>query len=210
MQKLKPYLYDLYVTASHILKKSLTQRLRIYLYVRASRRNGRPLKLHLGCGHIRKDGWVNIDADMRCFPDVAADITRPLPFPNDTVDEIECCHLFEHLTYAEATAVLTDWRRVLKKGGTLSLELPDFDKCVKMFYSRGDPDAHELALFGIYGQVTDNKKKEYQIHKHCWVPSTLISELEKAGFRDISEEAVTQTWRKAAKYGRDMRFRCAK
>lgn len=94
------------------------------------------MRLHLGCGNIKKEGWVNIDIKSGFRPDIVTDVAMPLPFPDDIADEIECCHLFEHLSYAEAVPALRDWHRVLKRGGRFSIELLDFDKRVELYKER--------------------------------------------------------------------------
>src|SRR5687767_13067271 len=91
-----------------------------------------PLRLHLGCGPERRDGWVNIDASAEVKPDI---VTRAhlLPmFADASVDTIEACHLFEHLPLHEARAALKEWARVIRPGGELLLEMPNFDACVRI------------------------------------------------------------------------------
>jgi len=59
------------------------------------------MRLHLGCGRDIRDGWINIDSVALPGVDVVADLDNcaatPLPFDDDTVDEIEGIHLIEHL-----------------------------------------------------------------------------------------------------------------
>jgi len=55
------------------------------------------VKLNLGCGMIKKDGWVNLDYNSEYDPDIQADLNKPLPLEDNTVDEIICHHCVEHL-----------------------------------------------------------------------------------------------------------------
>lgn len=169
------------------------------------------MKLHLGCGERKRKGWVNIDIDERVNPDIVADAKDLEMFETESVDEIECCHLLEHLTYPEAVTALKEWYRVLKEGGKLSLELPNFEKCIEILHKKEGEEAQKLAMIGIYGYIPDIQKYGVSlVHKYGWTPETLTNELRKVGFSEIKQMRVTQTWRKATKYDRDMRLECVK
>ena len=78
------------------------------------------IKLNLGCGaKILPKPYINVDlpnnwADSK--PDVEADLTKPLPFPDDYADEVMAIHVIEHFDRWEAPVILRDWVRVLKPG----------------------------------------------------------------------------------------------
>lgn len=176
------------------------------------------VKLHLGCGKRKRKGWVNIDIDEKVEPDIVSDVKDLAMFEDESVDEIDCCHLFEHLTYSDAVSALKEWYRVLKKGGKLSLELPNFRRCVEILYENPNPFdwydekddvPQKYAMGGIYGWIPAIKKI-FQLHKYGWTPRTLTVELRKVGFTEIKQVPITQTWRKATKHSRDMRLECTK
>lgn len=86
-------------------------------------RSGAPLKLHIGSGAARTEGWVHVDVRDG---DVAADIRRPLPFPSESVSHIYACHVLEHLRFPDETdAFLSECRRVLRRGGKIRVVVPD-------------------------------------------------------------------------------------
>lgn len=82
------------------------------------------MKLHLGCGSHRLDGWVNLDIDSP-VADLCADLRQPLPFEDAQVSLIFCEHFIEHITRDEALSLLGECRRVLRQGGRLRLSTPD-------------------------------------------------------------------------------------
>jgi len=169
------------------------------------------IRLHLGCGLRKRQGWINIDIDKKAKPDIVADVQDLSMFTNETVDEIDCCHLFEHLTYLGATAALEEWYRVLKKGGKLSLELPNLERCIEILYKKESVEAVKSAMIGLYGFIPEIQKYGISLlHKYGWTPETLTKSFEKVGFSNIKQVPVTQTWRESTKYNRDMRFECQK
>ncbi|HET6865010.1 MAG TPA: sulfatase-like hydrolase/transferase [Solirubrobacteraceae bacterium] len=165
-------------------------------------------KLHLGSGTEYRPGWVNVDIDPACNPDVVSSVDRLDDFADGTAAVIEACHLFEHLTFDEAHAALAEWHRVLRPGGELYLEMPDFEQCVRLLGQHFDAHGHDLAMVGIYGWAPDIAEWGHtQVHKWGWTKSTLSEALRAAGFDDIEFLPVTQTARPAAAIGRDMRCR---
>jgi SAM-dependent methyltransferase len=56
------------------------------------------MKLNIGAGYKRVDGFLNVDIDSNCNPDYVLDIERQsLPFADNTVDAVICHHILEHL-----------------------------------------------------------------------------------------------------------------
>ncbi|TFG19193.1 MAG: methyltransferase domain-containing protein [Promethearchaeota archaeon] len=82
------------------------------------------LKLNLGCGIYYKPGYVNIDKFELSVADQQADLYF-LPYPDNSVDEIEASHIIEHFDIIHLPYILTEWWRVLKPGGKLFLEVPN-------------------------------------------------------------------------------------
>ena len=97
------------------------------------------LRLHLGCGTTVLPGWINIDRVARA-PGVVTDLdSTTLPYPDGTVDEVLAEHVFEHFSFAEEGLVWMEMARVLRPGGRLTLEVPDFEwVCATFLAARDD------------------------------------------------------------------------
>lgn len=96
------------------------------------------LRLHLGCGTNLRPGWVNIDRVAR-VPGVVTDVDpASLPYPDGTVSEILAEHVFEHFSFAEESSVWHEMARVLRPGGRLTIEVPDFEWVCHSFVEAQD------------------------------------------------------------------------
>ena len=52
------------------------------------------------------------------------DLTKRLPFDDGSVDAVYSSHLFEHIYYSDAEAILQECHRVLKPGGVCGWRCP--------------------------------------------------------------------------------------
>lgn len=137
------------------------------------------MRLNLGAGNKAFEGWLAVG--LEAHHDVKADV-RSLPLPDDYADEAMAIHVLEHLNRWEAPAALREWRRVLKPGGLLVLELPDLLKCCKAVLSGAPP---RNGLLGLYGDPAE--REELMMHRWGWTPAEVIKELQAAGFTKIRE-----------------------
>jgi len=96
-----------------------------------------PLKLHLGCGTNKLPGWVNIDSVKECQPDLIHDVSYILPYEDLSVDEILAEDLLEHFDKYLRFIVFYNWTRVLKVGGKITLQVPNFKKILFKYFKFG-------------------------------------------------------------------------
>ncbi|MFN8721595.1 MAG: class I SAM-dependent methyltransferase [Rhodospirillales bacterium] len=85
------------------------------------------MKLNLGCGGDRRDGWLNVDAWPGCAPDLVHDLEAlPWPWADDTADEILMSHVLEHLGRDRAVyvGIVKEVHRVLRPGGLWTVTVP--------------------------------------------------------------------------------------
>jgi len=96
-------------------------------------------RVHLGCGTTHFKGFLNTDA----IGDFPVDITKKLPFDNESIDLIYSSNLIEHIYLIEFKKFLKDSLRVLKDGGEMIIvtpsismicnEMESLDKAMKRF-----------------------------------------------------------------------------
>lgn len=96
-----------------------------------------PLRIDIGCGKNKKEGFVGLD--QLVFEGVDH-IVRNLgcdvwPFADGTVDEAYSSHFLEHLTATERIHFANELYRVLKPGAKCTLIVPHWASC----RAYGDP-----------------------------------------------------------------------
>ena len=84
---------------------------------------GSPYKLDCGCSNRKKEGYIGIDID-EWGQEVRWDLRDGIPFPDDSVEDINVCHVLEHFTNQEAKAFIREAQRVLVNNGTLTARHP--------------------------------------------------------------------------------------
>jgi predicted SAM-dependent methyltransferase len=83
----------------------------------------RIMRMFLSSGH--RDILNNYEQLIRKHTFIRHDCRKPLPFTDGTIDHILCSHFLEHVFASEAEEIISDFRRVLKLGGTIHIILPD-------------------------------------------------------------------------------------
>ena len=90
-------------------------------------------RLHLGCGSVYFDGWLNIDLDSPCA-DLHHNLQQPLPLPDRSAQYIFNEHFLEHLDLTSGMRLLSECRRLLKPGGVVRIAMPDLDSLLEKFH----------------------------------------------------------------------------
>lgn len=69
---------------------------------------------------------LGLSLSKRDWRHIRCDVTRPLPFKTNTIDVFQSEDVFEHISYDQLPAVLSEILRVLKPGGLFRLSVPDY------------------------------------------------------------------------------------
>jgi hypothetical protein len=68
-----------------------------------------------------------------------------------SVDEIYASHCLEHFPHVKTAEVLKEWRRVMKRGASCWISVPDFDAAVRLYLKEGLNDFIRNFLWGDQG-----------------------------------------------------------
>jgi len=157
------------------------------------------------------DGWINIDLtgplakdnpalvernkttieNYYKFPfrqnkdsnvtDMVMDVRDLSYFDDDSVDEILCVNLIDHMKKEEFLETLKEWKRVLRVGGTLIIDVDDRQKQAEILTSAETNEEIEWALRLIYC----DHAREGRTHWWGYTPKYLKEMLEKVGFEFV-------------------------
>ena len=135
------------------------------------------MKLHLGCGKLNLEGFVNIDL-LTAEADLKMDFTDLSTFGNSSIEEIYVSHALEHFKRREIVDMVLEWNRVLQTGGDLRIAVPDFEKVVKVYLKNRD-------ISELIGQMNGGQKGKHDIHYVIFDIYILGELLKSCGFDDV-------------------------
>jgi ubiquinone/menaquinone biosynthesis C-methylase UbiE len=82
------------------------------------------MKIYIGAGEDRIDGYVHCDYDPNCNPDFCFDLEKDIfPFPTNSVDVLRATHVLEHLGEGYFHC-LQEIYRVCKPGARVHIHVP--------------------------------------------------------------------------------------
>ena len=82
------------------------------------------MRIELASGERPFDGYLHCDQRLLPSTDLVCRV-ETLPFATDSVDSLLASHIIEHFPYAGIVSVLSEWRRVLRPGGTILIITPN-------------------------------------------------------------------------------------
>jgi predicted SAM-dependent methyltransferase len=155
------------------------------------------LRLNIGCGPFRPEGWVNIDYMGDGRTAFYLDARDPLPIESGTVSHIHCEHFLEHVEFDEAERFIAECFRVLSADGTLRLIVPDLETYINA-YTRDDRAFFDsLAHLGGHeprletpAMVINQMARMWNDHRFAWDFETLSLVLKRAGFTRVERSEL--------------------
>lgn len=154
------------------------------------------MKLHLGSGIRYLEGYVHVDISNHDHIDIKTSIDKLTSIKDDSVDEIYASHVLEYFDRNEAEAVLTEWKRVLKKNGILRLAVPNFDALISVYRQTKDLEKILGPLYGKWN-VGDSS---YIYHKTVYDQKSLTSLLNRIGFLEIQNWDWREVFKQTPEY----------
>lgn len=136
------------------------------------------VKLHLGCGQVLLDGYINIDTFPYPGAHLVRNVTSSRLWSLHSVDLIYTSHVLEHIPRADVPRVLAQWRKFLKPTGILRISVPDFGVLHRVYSERGQLNEIAPPLMG--GQYN-----RYDFHYSIFDRVSLEELLFEAGFASV-------------------------
>jgi SAM-dependent methyltransferase len=85
------------------------------------------MKLNIGCGFNKLEGYVNVDQFPECSPDLLWNLEEtPWPFVDNSVDELVAHHVLEHLGQETKVFfnIIKELYRLMRHDGVIRIAVP--------------------------------------------------------------------------------------
>ena len=178
------------------------------------------VKLNLGCGGRPLPGYINIDQDSleemkKRYPNQTFDDDLKihqydifeLPYEDSSVDEVRADSFIEHLGFKDEKRFFLEVRRVLKKDGIFTWNVPDFEDTVRTwleaeddwqdFFRDDDEAIKKCHWFGTYSYDTKNRwgyltamifgpqNGDGQYHRNAYTEGKIKAMMKKLGYEIV-------------------------
>ena len=150
-----------------------------------------PYKLHVGCGKVHFDGWINLDGDAEyANPDVLWDLRDGLPMPDASCQFIHSEHVVEHIPVAKGVQFFRECKRALVPGGVMRVAMPSLDHLLKLVAEGRwqDQDWLRWPDHAFVKTQCEMLNMAFRWWDHQWLydREELDRRLREAGFADIA------------------------
>jgi len=142
------------------------------------------MKLNLGCGSKKLEGWVNIDSVAQFAPDLLHDISLPFQYADDSIDEILAEGILEHFDKYLRFIIFYEWVRMLKIGGIITIGVPNFHKILRRYFKH----SFDVFLDNVFGETMYESEvylSHFGTHKWGYSENTLKEFVRKFGIEPI-------------------------
>ena len=80
------------------------------------------LKLDIGAGKLREEGWTTLDCAAISNPDILSDLEEALPLEDNSVEAMRAFHVLEHIT--RLIPLMNECHRVIQPFGYFQIRVP--------------------------------------------------------------------------------------
>ncbi len=144
--------------------------------------------LNVGCGPNTNNDLANLDYNWYRGVHVCWDITKPLPWGDQTLKGIYSEHCLEHITFADCSFAMKQFFRVLKPGGSIRIVVPDGELYIDL-YNRARTGEKIEFPYPSESEMTPmmSVNRIFQEFTHVFIydEATMRLVMQQAGFVDI-------------------------
>jgi hypothetical protein len=151
-------------------------------------------KINIGCGYDKRAGFLNVDMDPNCEPDLLITDNNFSVLPRKHFETLVSMDVLEHIPRAETGNALLEWADLLALGGIVELETSNVIAIAEMMKSIRSFERHSVYTIFMYG----NQVHPGDFHYTGFTEITLRVHLAAAGFETL-ELIERDTWLFAVK-----------
>lgn len=150
---------------------------------------GEGIKVVIGTRTYLGPDWTHVDIDQRPLTaadgsrhpvDVVCD-ARKIDLPNDYADIVYNSECLEHFPWREYPKVLAEWCRIVKPGGIIRVEVPDFLLACKQILEADTLDMDRRMQQIFFAEQLN----EFDFHYVGLTPRMLTEDFEKLNFKVV-------------------------
>ena len=149
----------------------------------------RTRKINIGCGHDKRDGYVNVDVDPSCNPDYLVKDHDLSIFPDGSFDEVLAWDVLEHIPHAFTMSAVLDWAALLSSGGILVLQTSSILGVSQQMLDNPSFETEFNWTRCLFG----NQQHGGDFHHTGFTTTTLSTYLRAAGF-DVGPITTLDGW----------------
>lgn len=151
---------------------------------------GGELKVNIGAGKWKKQGWKTIDCYR--FASIFADLrtTDPFPLDDSVITKAFCSHCIEHIENQHLENFFRELYRCMKPGAIFRVSCPDADLAFEA-YKRGDTQWFEWMVKNNLGAMLVNTFVSYKSGGPAIDDETVKEKFETLGKEDFIEWCVS-------------------
>jgi predicted SAM-dependent methyltransferase len=110
--------------------------------------------LNLGCGYRFNPQWTNVNFVATGQDVIAHNLSKGIPFADNTFELVYHSHVLEHFPKASATFFLQECCRVLCPGGILRVVVPDLEQIARLYLTSLEKASSSLEWSANYDWIT--------------------------------------------------------
>jgi predicted SAM-dependent methyltransferase len=150
------------------------------------------VKLDIGAGSRRRDGYLSVDVRPEAKPDIVSAAWELWTVANNIVTEIYSRHMIEHLDPNDARRTFARWAELLSPGGLLNVIAPDLEFHARQLLgtvTSSFPNQEQHAMAGFYGWRDETRGGDREdAHRWGYTEESLTRILSEAGFDRIARQ----------------------
>lgn len=146
-------------------------------------------KINIGCGYDKRPGFLNVDMDSACAPDVLITDNSFSELPRKHFDMLISYDVLEHIHRSETTNALLEWADLMQLGGAIDLETSNVVAIAEMMKVDRTYERHATYTTFMFG----NQVHAGDYHHTGFTDITLRVEMMAAGF-EVDELVEREIW----------------
>lgn len=118
------------------------------------------------------------------------DITKKLPYKDNSVDFVYCSHVLEHFDKWQTLNILRESNRIMKKDGVMRIVLPDLEKVFEVYRKEG-PNEFCRVMWGFEKDVSPSsfinliQRRFIRLHQWMYDKKSFEDVVKSVGFKKI-------------------------